>query len=81
MNRGSPPTKEATRPGLNPNRDAKTENLDGPKLNDSAPSGNRQVLEKAADAHLWAVTEGRRTHYQVTSGKSTWTFNLLNPRR
>jgi hypothetical protein len=45
----------------------------------TASSSNRQLLEKAGNVRIWALSEGRRTVYEVESGENRWEFNLLFP--
>ena len=46
----------------------------------SSSSAERQLLlERAGKVRLWAVSQGRRTVYEVEAGASRWVFNLLFP--
>jgi hypothetical protein len=71
----SPPKGNGALAGAGP----KKQNDSTRKIPDTAPSCNRQLLEKAGDARLWAESQGRRTVYRVVSGENTWEFNLLFP--
>lgn len=42
-------------------------------------NADRQLLEKTGQVRLWALTQGRRTVYEVEAGPSRWMFNLLFP--
>jgi hypothetical protein len=45
----------------------------------ASSSAERQLLEKAGEVRLWAVSPGRRVFYEVSSPNGTWTYNLLFP--
>ena len=80
MNRGSPPTKEATRLGLNPDRDAKTEKVDGSKISNSDTRSNSdcccELIEHQGKVSLFRLLNGRRSSYQVAFGNERWNFSL-----
>jgi hypothetical protein len=71
----SPASGRAT--GAHSRRRGKTENIDTESIQERAPTGNRQLLERAGKVRLWALTEGRRTRYEVEAGEAGWSFNLL----
>jgi hypothetical protein len=73
----SPEVGRAT--GAHSRRRGKTENIDTESIQERAPTGNRQLLERAGKVRLWALTEGRRTRYEVEAGEARWAFNLLFP--
>jgi hypothetical protein len=58
-------------------RHGENQHLNSSSIPERALSSNRQLLERAGNVRLWALTEGRRTHYEVEAGESRWEFNLL----
>jgi hypothetical protein len=72
----SPPKKEGRR--LAPTAQ-KLINGSDPNVANGTASSNRQLLERSGTVRLWAITQGRRTVYEVESGETCWAFNLLFP--
>jgi len=77
MNRGSPPVKEATRLGLIPDRDAKTEKADSHKITEAPPDSNIHLLAEKDGICLFEFSRGRSVSYEVSDGKQCWSYGLF----
>jgi hypothetical protein len=77
MKRGdpSPPNGSGARESAGP----ENEDINARRIPKNSDSRNRQLREKRGAVRLWALSEGRRTTYQVVVGQSAWAFNLLFP--
>ncbi len=40
-------------------------------------NSDRQLLERSGKVRLWAVSEGRRTRYEIESELGKWSFGTL----